>query len=198
MKARETAVVLIEFQNEFCKEGGKLNPGVSSEIARQGTIENAVKLSRGARDKGATVIHAPFVFNPAYYEEHQMVGIVKAVADADAFKENTWGAEIIDELKPAAGDKVVGGKCTLCGFNNTDLAELLKNAGVKNVVTAGFLTNFCVESTSRTAYDKGYAVTIIKDATAATSPEEQQHAEAKIFPAIGRVMTADEFLAQLD
>lgn len=198
MKARETAVVLIEFQNEFCKEGGKLNPGVSSEIARQGTIENAVKLSRGARDKGATVIHAPFVFNPAYYEEHQMVGIVKAVADADAFKENTWGAEIIDELKPAAGDKVVGGKCTLCGFNNTDLAELLKNAGVKNVVTAGFLTNFCVESTSRTAYDKGYAVTIIKDATAATSPEEQQHAEEKIFPAIGRVMTADEFLAQLD
>ncbi|MGA2959477.1 MAG: isochorismatase family protein [Thermodesulfobacteriota bacterium] len=32
---------------------------------------------------------------------------------------------------------------------------------------AGFLTNFCVESTSRTAYDKGYAVTVIKDATAA-------------------------------
>ena len=127
-----------------------------------------------------------------------MVGIVKAVADADAFKENTWGAEIIDELKPAESDKVVGGKCTLCGFNNTDLAEILKDTGVKNVVTAGFLTNFCVESTSRTAYDKGYSVTIIKDATAATSPEEQQHAEEKIFPAIGHVMTADEFLAQLD
>ena len=107
MKAQETAVVLIEFQNEFCKEGGKLNPGVNSEISRQGTIENAVKLSRGARDKGAMIIHAPFIFNPAYYEEHQMVGIVKAVADADAFKENTWGAEIIDELKPNEGDKVV-------------------------------------------------------------------------------------------
>lgn len=198
MKAQETAVVLIEFQNEFCKEGGKLNPGVSSEISRQKTIENAVKLSREARNKGALIIHAPFVFNPAYYEEHQMVGIVKAVADADAFKESTWGAEIIDELKPAENDKVVGGKCTLCGFNNTDLAEIIKSAGVKNVVTAGFLTNFCVESTSRTAYDKGYSVTIIKDATAATSPEEQQHAEEKIFPAIGQVMKVDEFLAQLD
>ena len=198
MKAEETAVVLIEFQNEFCKEGGKLNPGVNSEISRQGTIENAVKLSRGAREKGAMVIHAPFIFNPAYYEEHQMVGIIKAVADADAFKEKTWGAEIIDELKPAESDKVVGGKCTLCGFNNTDLAQIIKDSGVKNVVTAGFLTNFCVESTSRTAYDKGYSVTIIKDATAATSPEEQQHAEEKIFPAIGQVMTTDEFLAQLD
>ena len=31
MKAKETAVVLIEFQNDFCKEGGKLNGGVQSE-----------------------------------------------------------------------------------------------------------------------------------------------------------------------
>ena len=198
MKAQETALVLIEFQNEFCKEGGKLNPGVNGEIARQGTIDNAVKLSQGAREKGAVVIHAPFIFNPTYYDEHQMVGIVKAVADAEAFQADSWGSEIIDELKPAESDRVVGGKCTLCGFNNTDLDEILKNTGVKNVVTAGFLTNFCVESTSRTAYDRGYSVTIIKDATAATSPEEQEHAEAKIFPAIGHVMTTDEFLAQLD
>ena len=198
MKAQETALVLIEFQNEFCKEGGKLNPGVNGEIARQGTIDNAVKLSQGAREKGAVVIHAPFIFNPAYYDEHQMVGIVKAVADAEAFQADSWGSEIIDELKPAESDRVVGGKCTLCGFNNTDLGEILKNTGVKNVVTAGFLTNFCVESTSRTAYDRGYSVTIIKDATAATSPEEQEHAEAKIFPAIGHEMTTDEFLAQLD
>lgn len=198
MKAQETALVMIEFQNEFCKEGGKLNPGVSEEIKRQGTIDNALKLASGAREKGVLVIHAPFIFNPSYYDEHQMVGIVKAVADADAFRANTWGAEIIDELKPTDSDKIVGGKCTLCGFNNTDLGEILKNSGVKHVVTSGFLTNFCVESTSRTAYDKGYSVTIIKDATAATSSEEQQHAEEKIFPAIGQVMSTDEFLAQLD
>ena len=198
MKAQETALVMIEFQNEFCKEGGKLNPGVSEEIKRQDTIDNALKLASGAREKGVLVIHAPFIFNPAYYDEHQMVGIVKAVADADAFRADTWGAEIIDELKPTDSDKIVGGKCTLCGFNNTDLGEILKNSGVKHVVTSGFLTNFCVESTSRTAYDKGYSVTVIKDATAATSSEEQQHAEEKIFPAIGQVMSTNEFLAQLD
>jgi nicotinamidase-related amidase len=38
MKAKETAVVLIEFQNEFCKAGGKLYDGVKGEINRQGTI----------------------------------------------------------------------------------------------------------------------------------------------------------------
>jgi nicotinamidase-related amidase len=198
MKAKETAVILIEFQNEFCKEGGKLHGGVKDEIARQGTIPNAVKLAEGARQKGAVVIYAPFVFNPQYCSEHEMKGIVKAVADGNAFREGTWGAAIIDELKPAASDKVVSGKCTLCGFNNTDLGELLQGAKVRNVAIAGFLTNFCVESTARTAYDKGYAVTVIKDATAATSPEEQKHAEEKIFPLLGQTLTVEEFIGQLE
>jgi ureidoacrylate peracid hydrolase len=198
MKANETAVVLIEFQNEFCKEGGILHGGVKGELSRQNTIENAVKLAEGARNKGALVIHSPFVFNEKYFEDHQMQGIVKAVADGDAFREGTWGAEIIDELKPQEGDKVVGGKCTLCGFNNTNLDELLKEGNIKNVVIGGFLTNFCVESTARTAYDKGYGVTIMKDATGANSEEEQNHAEEKIFPLLGQTLSVNQFLDQLE
>ena len=198
MKAKETAVVLIEFQNEFCKEGGKLYEGVKGEIQRQGTIAKAVKLAEGARQKGALVIHAPFVFNPKYCDQHQMKGIVKAVAEANAFREGTWGAAIIDELKPKPGDKAVNGKCTLCGFNNTNLEDLLKAGKIKNVAVAGFLTNFCVESTARTAYDKGYGVTIVKDATAANSPEDQNYTEEKIFPLLGQVLAVDQFLSQLE
>ena len=156
-----------------------------------------MKLAEGARKKGATVIHSPFVFNEKYFEDHQMKGIVKAVADGDAFREGTWGAEFIDELKPQEGDEVVSGKCTLCGFNNTNLENLLKEGNIKNVVIGGFLTNFCVESTARTAYDKGYGVTIMKDATAATSTEEQNHSEEKIFPLIGQTLSVDQFLDQL-
>ena len=198
MKAKETAIVLIEFQNEFCKEGGKLYDGVKGEIARQNTIQNAAKLAEAAREKGALVIHSPFVFNEKYFEDHQMQGIVKAVADGDALREGTWGAEIIDELIPQEGDEIVGGKCTLCGFNKTNLDELLKEGNIKNVVIGGFLTNFCVESTARTAYDKGYGVTIMKDATAATSEEEQNHAEAKIFPLLGQTLSVDQFPEQLE
>jgi ureidoacrylate peracid hydrolase len=198
MKAKETAVVLIEFQNDFCKEGGKLHGGVQGELDRQKTIPNAVKLAAEARKKGATVIHSPFVFNEKYFEEHQMQGIIKAVADGGAFREGTWGADIIDELKPREGDKVVGGKCTLCGFNNTNLEALLKVGNIKNVVIGGFLTNFCVESTARSAYDKGYRVTIIKDATATSSEEEQNHSEQKIFPLLGQTLTVDQFISQLE
>jgi len=198
MKAKETAVILIEFQNEFCKEGGKLYDGTKGEIQRPGTLSNAVKLAEGARKKGALVIYAPFIFNPKYCDENQMKGIVKAVADANAFREGTWGATIIDELKPKPGDKVVSGKCTLCGFNNTNLEQLLKAAKIKNVAVAGFLTNFCVESTARTAYDKGYGVTVVKDATASNSPEDQKYTEEKIFPLLGQVLAVNQFLSQLE
>ena len=198
MKAKETAVILIEFQNDFCKEGGILHDGVKDEISRQDTISNAVKLAEGARKKGAMVVHTPFVFNEKYFKAHSMVGIVQAVADGNAFREGTWGAEIIDELKPKKGDEVVAGKCTLCGFNNTDLEKIIKEANVKNVVIGGFLTNFCVESTARTAYDKGYSVTIIKDATAANSSEEQEYVEGKIMPLLGQTLSTDQFLSQLE
>ncbi len=123
---------------------------------------------------------------------------MKAVADSNAFREGTWGAAIIDELKPQRADKVVSGKCTLCGFNNTNLEELLKAAKIKNVAIAGFLTNFCVESTARTAYDKGYPVTIVKDATAANSADDQKYTEEKIFPLLGQALTVEQFLSHLE
>ena len=72
------------------------------------------------------------VANEKYFEDHQMLGIVKVVAEVGAFREESWGAEIINELKPQEGDKVLSGKCTLCGFNNTNLDILLKEANVKN------------------------------------------------------------------
>ena len=151
-----------------------------------------------ARKKGALIIHSPFVFNEKYFGDHQLQGIVKAVADGNAFREGTWGAEIIEELKPQEGDKVVGGKCTLCGFNNTNLDELLKESNIKNVVIGGFLTNFCVESTSRTAYDRGYGVTVIKDATAANSEEEQTTLNRKYSLLLGQTLSVDQFISQLE
>jgi ureidoacrylate peracid hydrolase len=138
------------------------------------------------------------VFNQQYFDQHRMAGIVKAVADGNAFRKGTWGAEIIDELKPKAGDKMVEGKATLCGFNNTNLEQILKAAQIKNVVVAGFLTNFCVESTARTAYDKGFGVTVIQNATATNSPEDQNYTEEKIFPLLGQVLSVEQFLDQLE
>jgi hypothetical protein len=38
----------------------------------------------------------------------------------------------------------------------------------------------------------------MKDATAASSAEEQNHAESKIFPLLGQTLSVDQFLEQLE
>jgi nicotinamidase-related amidase len=51
-----------------------------------------------------------------------------------------------------------------------------------------------VESSARSAYDKGYRVIVIGDCTGTDTEEEQSYAEKFIFPKIGTVMNSKEFL----
>ena len=71
-------------------------------------------------------------------------------------------------------------------------------ANSKNVVTAGFLSNVCVEATSRSAYDRGYRVCVAKDATAASSEENQQYVEREIYPILGEAKTCAEIVNELE
>ena len=62
---------------------------------------------------------------------------------------------------------------------------------------AGFLTNCCVESTMRSAYERGFRVVTLTDCTATLSPEEQSAAVTKNFPMFSRPMDHARFLGEL-
>merc|ERR1719192_1552768 len=76
-------------------------------------------------------------------------------------------------MKPQPGDLQVEMKRGLDAFSNTNLHDLLTKADIDNVVLTGFLTNCCVESTMRTAYEKGYKVYTVPDCCATTSKAGQ-------------------------
>ena len=198
MKANETAVVMIEFQNEFCKEGGKLNDLVKDEIVRQGTVENSIKLAQAARQKGCLIIHSPFVFDKKWVDDRCVCGIIATGKETGAFQPGNWGTQFIDELQPAEGDLVLEGKRALSAFTNTGLTEILEERGIKNIICAGFLSNVCVEATARSAYDLGYQVRVIKNATAASSKVIQDYVENEIYPALGGALMVDEFIKSLE
>ena len=197
MKASQTAVVLIEFQNEFCKAGGKLYGLVKDELARVDTINHAVKLAEKAREKGCLVIHCPFVYDERWTEEHAVCGIIAEAAKKGACRPDQWGTQLIDELTPVEGDEVLSGKHALSGFTNTGLREILDAHGISSVVVAGFLSNVCVEGTARSAYDLGYRVQVIHDAVAASSEANQQYVEREIYPHLGGSTTVDRFIESL-
>ena len=59
----ETAIVLIEYQNEFTTEGGALYDAVKDCMAATNTLENSKALADAAREVGCTIIHVPISFD---------------------------------------------------------------------------------------------------------------------------------------
>ncbi|HEU0193535.1 MAG TPA: cysteine hydrolase [Gaiellales bacterium] len=197
---RSTAVVLIEYQNDFTSEGGALHDAVSGVMDDTGMLDNSKALIDEARQAGATVVHAPITFAEGYGElgdPDAVYGILKGVIDSGAFVKGSWGAAICDDMAPQEGDIVVEGKRGLDTFATTNLDFILRSRDIKTVALGGFLTNCCVESTMRTAYEKGYDVVTLTDCTAATSDEEQRVAVARDYPMFSRPMTGSEFTEAL-
>ena len=193
-----TAVVLIEFQNDFVSEGGALHGAVQEVMESTGMLGNTRRLVDAARASGATIVHAPIAYVPGYRElALHPYGILKSIVDATAFVEGEWGAEIVDELAPQKSDLILEGKRGLDSFATTNLDFILRGRGITTIALAGFLTNCCVESTMRTGYEKGYHVITLSDCRAATSAEEYQNAIQFDYPMFSDVMTGQAFLEEL-
>src|SRR3984893_7078330 len=198
MDPKTTAVILIEYQNDFTSEGGSLHDAVKGVMEKEQMRPNTVEAVEKARELGATIIHAPITFTPDYHElSPTPYGILKGVVDSKSFRKGTWGAEIVQDLTPTEQDIVVEGKRGLDTFASTNLDFILRSRGITTIALGGFLTNCCVESTMRTGYEKGYDVVTLKDCTATLSEEEQRLAVEKNYPMLSRRMTHQEFLSTL-
>jgi len=193
-----TAVVLIEYQNEFTSEGGVLHGAVAPVMDKTGMLAKTVALVEAARAAGVTIMHAPITFAPGYGElSRHPYGILKGVVDGNAFVKGTWGAAFVDDLTPADGDIVIEGKRGLDTFASTNLDFILRGKGIETVILGGFLTNCCVESTMRSGYENGYRVITLNDCVAATSAAEHENALTYDYPMFSVPMSAAELIAEL-
>lgn len=76
------------------------------------------------------------------------------------YKSRGW--ELYDGLKNDKGDVIIR-KSTPDSFFETDLSEILKKKGIQNLMICGYATEFCVDTTVRTAAALGYSVQLISD-----------------------------------
>jgi len=204
LPAKKTAIVLIEPQNDFLSKGGTMYQYIEKQLKERNVIQNLQNLLKNARGK-VKIFYLPFQsFKPGFPELKAdgpgtggLRGIemaMKADWGTGAWLEGTPGPEIIKELTPEEGDIVVRGKYTLDAFHSTALNYLLRANEIEYVAFTGFHTNWCVESSARSAYDNGYRVLVISDCTATDTEREQKYAEEVIFPKIGTVMSSRGFL----
>lgn len=82
----------------------------------------------------------------------------------------SWGGEIIPELTPESGEKIISKK-RYSGFYGTDLEKVLKTAGVDKLEVVGVCTSICVMDTAGGLANRDYTVTIPVEGVADFDPE---------------------------
>ena len=108
------------------------------------------------------------------------------------------GGTFHDDFQPKPGDIVAHEHWGSSGFANTDLDVQLRQFGISHVILVGMIANTCIEVTGRFAAELGYHVTLVKDATAAFSPEAMHAAHAINGPTYAHaIVTTEELIPQL-
>jgi nicotinamidase-related amidase len=144
-----TALLIIDVQNDYF-------PGGKMEL-------------KGAEQAGARAKDILMYFRknnlPVVHIRH-----LDQSKEATFFLPGTPGAEINTLVAPENKEKVVI-KHFPNSFRETDLLEYLHQNRISNLVITGMMTDVCVESTTRAAFDLGFSNTIIGDATATRDRE---------------------------
>ena len=195
---KNTAVVLIGFQNDYFANDGILTGVVEDTLESLDVLPNTLSLIREI-PKDVEVISTPIVFSEDYRELVEPIGILKSIADLGAFKQDTKGVAVIPEIE-SLGDRVVtiSGKHGLNAFTDTDLEKYLREKGVQKIALAGCVCSICIDSTGRSAFDKGFDVIMLSDCITGRTIFEQEFYCKEVFPLYAKVMTSKEFIGEFN
>lgn len=165
----DTAVIVIDMQNDFCAEGGYIETAIGRDAAPCRAIVPAVKaLVTTARAADIPVIwigarYGAELIHPVF--RRKQLQNSEAVCCADG----SWGIEFFG-VEPE-GDEQVLYKTTFSAFIETGLAEDLRSRGITRLIFAGVQTNVCVDHSVRDAFAYGFECLIPADCVASHAPQ---------------------------
>ncbi|ETI21029.1 hypothetical protein G647_07372 [Cladophialophora carrionii CBS 160.54] len=200
--ANNTAILLIDPYNDFLHPDGKITPGLQESLDKSGTIEALKILVSTAHKHKLPIFYCLHQQTDAYSYRgwHMMNWSNNTVKDKMVFEKGSWGAEIFEGLRPDYdnGDVIVSKHWNSSSFHNTDLDFQLRQRGISNVVIGGMVSNTCVEATARYAYELGYDITMLSDATAGFTTAQKDAGVELIWPLFaGKVVKAQEWVQSL-
>lgn len=159
LPASKTAVIVVDMQNDFVKEGGTLVVPTAIE-----TVPNIQALLESARAAGVRV---------AYTQDTHFEGDPEWKIWPEHCRAGTWGWEIIDELKPRPED-VVCQKNRYDGFYGTWLDHFLSHVWkVEHLVIVGTVSSICVLHTAASAGLRWFHIVVPADGISALTEFDQ-------------------------
>jgi nicotinamidase-related amidase len=159
LPASETALVIVDMQNDFVKEGGTLVVEAAVE-----TVPHIQSLLGSARAAGVHV---------AYTQDSTMENDLEFAIWPEHCRIGTWGWQIIDELKPLESELICR-KNRYDGFYGTWLGHFLGRVWhVEHVVIVGTVANICVAHTAASAGLRWYHIVMPANGVSALTTFDQ-------------------------
>lgn len=182
LNPQTTALVMIDLQHGNVAR--ELAPYPASQV-----VANSVRLAEACRAAGATVVYVRVSVG-------ELVGhdADRALPGLKVIPPNP--SDIVPEAGMQPGDFLVT-KRQWGAFHATELDQLLRRRGIKDIILSGIATNIGVESTARTAHDLGYDLVFAEDAMSSIGAGTHEWAVENMFPLMGRVRSTAQVLAAL-
>jgi nicotinamidase-related amidase len=179
----DTAVVLIDPQNEVLDASGLAWPLVRESLQENHTIENMERIFKAAKSHGFEVFISPHYFYPTdkgwqfngpLETDEATSGMFarKGILNLDGLEGS--GADWLARFKPYIqdGKTIVVAPHRVFGPETNDLVLQLRKRRISKIILGGMLANMCVESHLRELLEQGFEVAVAKDATAAPKHPE--------------------------
>jgi nicotinamidase-related amidase len=105
-------------------------------------------------------------------------------------------SQIDDRIAPMERDIVIC-KTASGAFCSADTDSILRNNGISRLVFSGGLTDACVASSVREAFDRGYLCTVAEDACVSASQEDHEAALRSLRKFYAWVSSTAEIISAL-
>lgn len=196
LEPSRTALLIIDMQNDFVSQKGYLGlKGQDLSMVRD-TIPAMVKLLDFSRKNNIQVIYTQTLHYRYTNTENWVSRTPQKSLDPSICIPGTWGAEIIEEMKPRKNEAIVE-KHRYDAFLNTDLHMVLRAGGIENVVIVGTQTNLCVDTTARTSYMMDYVTVLAEDCISTPETELHQPILNNFRKNFGYVMGSSEIMEKI-
>ncbi|WP_293241202.1 cysteine hydrolase [Mycolicibacterium sp.] len=173
----DTAVVIIDPQNDVLSPAGKNWDSVGASVTENETVQHLVDIFTAAQAFDFGVFISPHYFYPT-----DSTWLFNGPLESDEFDSSTFarsgaltldgflgsGADWLEEFKPFIQDgrTVVASPHKVWSPQSNDLILQLRKRSISKVILGGMLANICVESHLRDLLENGFEVAVVRDATA--------------------------------
>jgi ureidoacrylate peracid hydrolase len=158
-----TAVVAIDFQNFFVADGQPMGTPHARDA-----LANANRVNAAARAAGSPVVLTQHSFGPPGEDPPDEPLTEQALLPGSP-SYDLHSDLVVD---PADVRIVKRRSSPLHPEADTDLLALLRGRGVQTLIVTGLASNGCCDCLARDAFQHGFNVVFVSDATAAMSDEE--------------------------